>query len=823
MNSYGKNNKKTSQKEQSFDTDLELKKGLYYHRTGKLTEAEEIYKKILDVDPSNSDALHLLGYIAYQRGQNNRSIQLISKAIQFAPNSPSYYNNLGLAYNAMGQSEKAISSYKKALQLKPELPEAFHNMGITFQDMKSHDEALFCYSKALEINPGLSESLNNMGNIFKYKGELDKALSYYKKAIDCRHDYAEAYNNMGTVYRELLNFGEAITCHKKALAVKPEFEEALFNLGIIFQEQGKFEKAVSYYEKALQIKPQMTGCYANIGIIYRNMRNFEKAISCYKKGIEAIPDCAEFLENIGIILHESGKYDVAISFYKKAVAIGIDNQDILRSMGIAYYDLGNLKKAEECYIKSIKIDPGNVESLAQLIHLLQQNCEWTRVEQYVHQLNARLKKDISCVRKSPALPFLSLSIHHNNPALNYEIAKKRSSCISDHTGKKKSSFSFDIYRKNDNKIKIGYLSNDFRNHPVAHLIMGLFALHNRTNFQIYCYSYGKDEGLFYRDRIKDGCDSFIDIRNLSNEDAALQIYNDKIDILVDLMGYTAGNRLEICALRPAPVQVSWLGFPGTTGADFFDYIIVDRIVVPENQKPFYSEKMVYMPHSYQINADNQIIADKKWTKRDVGLPENSFVFCSFNQEYKIEPVIFNAWMNILNQVGNSVLWLLSKNRLAQNNLIEYAIDKGIDPQRIIFATSLEKSEHLSRHQFADLALDTRIYNGHTTTSDALWAGTPVIALKGKHFASRVSSSILSSIGLSHLITETLGEYEKLAITLANNTRELNLIQKDLKEKRLSEPLFGTARYAENLEQAYIEMYNIFLQGGKPRCINVLEG
>jgi len=352
--------------------------------------------------------------------------------------------------------------------------------------------------------------------------------------------------------------------------------------------------------------------------------------------------------------------------------------------------------------------------------------------------------------------------------------------------------------------------------------MGLFDRHNRADFKIYCYSYGKDEGKYYRESIKNSCDSFLELQNIASEDAAQQIFDDGIDILVDLMGYTAGNRLEVCALRPAPVQVTWLGFPGTTGADFFDYVIVDKTVVPEKQRIYYSEKTVFMPHSYQVNNDRQVISDKKWNKSDFGLPADSFVFCSFNQEYKIEPTIFDIWMSILHKVPKSVLWLLSKNRLAQDNLIKYAINRGINPKRIIFATSVEKSEHLARHKLADIALDTRVYNGHTTTSDALWAGVPVIALKGGHFASRVSSSILSSAGLPQLVTESLDEYEELAVSLAKNPQELDRIKQELKLKRLSEPLFDTARYATNLESAYREMLKIFDRGEKPHEIFVEE-
>ena len=312
-------------------------------------------------------------------------------------------------------------------------------------------------------------------------------------------------------------------------------------------------------------------------------------------------------------------------------------------------------------------------------------------------------------------------------------------------------------------------------------------------------------------------------RDLSDREAAKQIHEDQVDILVDLMGHTGDSRLAICAYRPAPVQVTYLGYPGGTGAGFFNYLIADKIVIPEEHTPFYRENLVYMPHSYQANDHSQIIAEKIWKRSNLGLPENGFVFCSFNQPYKIEPVMFDVWMSILKQVTGSVLWLLCRNRRAEENLKREADLRGVSPSRLIFAQELSKGEHLSRQKLADLFLDTRIVNGHTTTSDALWAGVPVITLMGGHFASRVSASLLKAVGLSGLITHSLDEYEAVAVRLALNRSELRSTRQTLSRNRLIEPLFDTRRFAENLEKAYKEMWRIYLNGESPRRIIVKEG
>jgi predicted O-linked N-acetylglucosamine transferase (SPINDLY family) len=315
---------------------------------------------------------------------------------------------------------------------------------------------------------------------------------------------------------------------------------------------------------------------------------------------------------------------------------------------------------------------------------------------------------------------------------------------------------------------------------------------------------------------------FIDLIDQSDPDAADQIYDDRIDILVDLMGHTRDHRLPISALRPAPVQVNFLGFPGTTGADFFDYIIADRTVIPKSHQSFFSEKIVFMPHCYQVNDHTQPIAAQPSSAAAHGLPENSFVFCAFHQSYKIDPIMFNSWMKILKAVPDSVLWLLKNNDCAQQYLRSGAAENGIDPQRLVFAPRLPKGEHLGRHNLANLMLDTRIYNGHTTTSDALWAGVPVVALAGNHFASRVSASILNAIGLPQLITSTLEGYEKLAVRLALDPSELSLWQKKIAENRSTHPLFDTRRYARNLENAFIQMWRIYAAGQDPKHIEVRE-
>jgi len=368
-------------------------------------------------------------------------------------------------------------------------------------------------------------------------------------------------------------------------------------------------------------------------------------------------------------------------------------------------------------------------------------------------------------------------------------------------------------------LVIGYLSGDFGNHPVGQIIHGLFGAHDRNQFEINCYSYGQDDNSDYQKHIAKTCNKFVDIRGLTHAQAAGRIYSDAVDILIDLAGHTRNNRLPICALRPAPIQISYLGFPGSVGADFFDYLIADKIVVPEAEAAFYTEKLIWMPHAYQVNTPHQIsVGANNYSP----LPEHAFVFCSFNQPSKIEPVMFDVWMKLLRQIPQGVLWLSAANPAAEHNLRNEAQNRGVNPNRLIFAQRLpSKADHLARLSLADIVLDTRLYNGHATTSDALWAGVPVISLYGKNFASRVGSSLLTAVGLPELIAKNLQEYEQLALKLAQQPSELAKIRQKLAKNRQNAPLFDTSLFARSLDQIYRAIWQLFVLGQSPRNIEML--
>ena len=592
---------------------------------------------------------------------------------------------------------------------------------------------------------------------------------------------------MGNAFKDQSKLTDAILCYQKALEIKPDFSEVYNNMGTAFQGQGKSTDAVSCYKKALEIKPDYVSAYYNLGNAFQEQGEFNEAISYYQKTLELRPDYAEAYNNIGAMFQEQGKLSEAIS----------------------------------CYQKALGLKPDYAEAYNNLFHQFQQTCAWQKTEGMAAKFDALTREALDSGIKTTETPFINI-MRYTDPSRNFTVAKSWSCDVERITSNLKNHFPHDIRKSRKTKITVGYLSNDFRNHPMAHLMLGLFGLHNRDEFNIFCYSYGKDDVSSYRTRIRRDCDKFVDLGNLNYAIAAKCIYEDQVDILVDLKGYTRGNRIGICALRPAPVQVRYLGLAGTTGADFFNYIITDRIVTPEEHARYYSENFVYMPHCYQVNDHTQEISNKDWKKADFGLPEGSFVFCSFNQGYKIEPVMFNTWMKILRQVQESVLWLQRENEITERNLGLEAEARGVKSDRLIFAEKLPKYEHLARLRLADMALDTRIVSGAATTSDALWVGIPVITLQGSNFASRMSSSILTGIGLSELIVHSIEEYEVLAVRLAHNPGELQTIRQKLTKNLSTEPLFDTPRFTKNLENAYKEMWKIFMAEESPRQIEVME-
>ena len=590
---------------------------------------------------------------------------------------------------------------------------------------------------------------------------------------------ADGYINKGAAFFSDGDISQAIKNFLKALEYNSNSIEASFNLGFCYLTQNNYEQAIFYFRKTLKLKPQDQ---------------------------EAANNLAMSLANYGaIMLYKDPKR--ALECLMEANKIIPENSNILYNIGNAYQAMGKTEESMETIKKVIKIDPEFEHAYGQYYLRLRTFAYWDEAKKIFKKMKELSDASLKLNKLTSETPFVSVC-NFEDPKRNFEIAKVWSKQDKDLVSNIK--FSRKISKKKAGElIRIGYLSYDFHDHATLHLLMGVLRLHNKKKFKIYAYSYGFPSESSYRRDAQKYVNVFRDIRLTSDLEAAEIINKDKIDILVDLKGHTSGCRLGIMALKPAPISVTWLGFPGTTGADYIDYILTDKIVTPPSEAKYYSEKIVYLPNTYQPTDNKQIISDRKFTRRNLGLPGDpeTIVFSSFNQPHKIEPEAFDVWMRILKQVPKSVLWLFVDNKIAANNLKKEVRKRGVDAGRIFFANPLPKDEHLKRIALADIALDTFTYNGHTTTSDCLWAGVPVITLKGNHFASRVSASLLTAMGMNYLITNSKIEYERLAIELATNPKKLFSIHYSLLSKRLSEPLFDTQRFTSDLEKIYAKLYH----------------
>ena len=677
------------------------------------------------------------------------------------------------------------------------------------------------YRAVLQVDPGHPDALHLLGMIESQKGNLHAAVDLIRQAIANFSGSDIFYSNLGNALSRLNRYDDAIDAYQQALWINPQSVATINNLATLLSESGRIDEAIQLFERALAINPGRAEVYNNLGNALTRHGRMNSAVACFDKAIALNPDYAVVLNNKGSALKQQGCFKAAIESFSRAVEINPAYAEAFNNLGEALADIGNPEEAIPFFRRALELKPDFGLACGNLYYALTRICDWNQAVPINALLDDYCDRAINSGKRPPEDPFLNL-IRHDDPCINFQVASAWSAMLNDQGARNTPVFDFSGRKKKESKIAIGYLSGNFHDHPMAHLINRLLAVHDRNAFTILCFSSGPDDSSDYRKRIVEGCDRFVDIHHLDHRAAAQCIYDSKVDILIDLMGHTKGNRLEICAKRPAPIQARYLGMAGTTGSPFFDYLIADPTVVPEDHFPYYSEKIVHMPHCYQVNDRRLEDSATAASKAEEGLPERGCVFCSFNQPYKIDAIIFRAWMRILKQVPESVLWLQGGNSTAERNLRSSADECGIDADRLVFGIRRPKDQHLQRLQLADLALDTRVISGAATTSDALWAGLPVVTIQGRHFASRMSASIVKAIGLPELVTPDLAAYEALAVNLARQPDALRAIRQKLERERMSAPLFDTSRFARHLEAAYREMWRRFLSNQTATALIVPE-
>jgi len=755
------------------------------YQAGDRAQSERLCRLLLRESPGSAEARYLLGVLALDAGNAQEATGRFEEAVAAAPQTASYHHALGEAYNAMRRGDDAVSAYQRALELDPKLAAAHNALGQVLLDRGDASAAANRFRAALAVRADYDRAHMNLGRALHVQGDLPQAQASFMEAVRINPKYATAHNNLGAVLQARGQIDEASKHFREALSLQPAYPEAHFNLGGALMARGESLAAAEQFQEAIRLRPN----YARAHV------------------------------QMAHALFDLGQVAAAVERFKQALALAPDDFAAQMRLGEGLRLLGRLEEAQKLFEQALRSRPDSAECFARRFQVRQELCDWQGRDAEVQRLGADAQREMEGGKATSVYPLSALALPWS-PERQLAIARSHArefERAAARVGPRATKPA-----RHSGRIKVAYLSRDFYDHPVGHLIYRLFDLHDRGKFEVHAYSFGPNDGSIYRKRIESNCEHFHDVQAMSLAQLDRQIRRDGIQILVDLMAYTGLARTAALALRPAPIQVSWLGYAGTMGADFIDYIVGDALVTPARFADGYSERIVRLPHTYMITDATQEISPAA-TRAAHGLPAEAIVFCCFNNAGKLEPSIFDAWMRILSRVPQSVLWLGVRQGTAQANLRREAAGRGVDGGRLIFAGHVpSKADHLARLRLADLFLDTHFYNAHATSADALSAGLPILTFPGETFASRVAASVLTAAGVPELIVPDLATYESRAVELATNPAELQQLRDILRQGRATTPLFDTPRFARNLEKAYQAMWQIHASGRPPQAIDVQE-
>jgi predicted O-linked N-acetylglucosamine transferase (SPINDLY family) len=641
------------------------------------------------------------------------------------------------------------------------------------------------------------------------QGNSAEAERIFAKVTKLEPNSAEIWANRGNNLIAMSMFDRAHEAFDRALAIEPACFEVLYNRGKLLDNAGQLEEALASYDKCLEIMPQFTDALNNRGAVLLRLGRYDEALAVFDKCLAITPNAPDTLNNRGNLLVKLERHDEALASYDKCIALAPAFTEAWINVGVLLIKVRRYEEAARVLGRALELDP-HADVIGNLVYARQQLCDWRDLPGLTSKLLDRVQKG-----EPAATPFVLLAAT--------DSSRLQLQCAGAYVAKEHPPADCLLWRGEryaHERIRIAYLSADFRDHAVAYLTAGLFEHHDRTKFETIAISFSPHNRDEMQGRIRNAFENFVDARIKSDREVANLLRELDVDIAVDLMGFTLHSRLGILAFRPAPIQVNYLGYPGTMGADYIDYIIADRYVVPARLRPGYSENVVYLPDTFQANDVKRPLPVRTSSRAENGLPERDFVFCSFNSPAKITPAVFDIWMRLLRQVENSVLWILADSDASERNLRREAQIRGITPDRLVLAQRVGYADYLARFRLADLFLDTLPFNGGTTVSDALWAGLPVVTCSGEAFAARMAGSLLNAIGLPELITQTLPDYERLALKLATDAGRLADIRAKLWRNRATYPIFDTDRFRRHIESAFITMNERHRRGEPPADFSV---
>jgi protein O-GlcNAc transferase len=808
------------------------------HQAGNLTHAEELYRQVLQTNPSHADAWAYLGAICQAQGRFTDAEKSFQQVVQLMPGHARAHNCLATVLVQQGKLAEAAASLEIARRSLPANADIQNNLGTVLARLGRTSEAVNCFRQALRHRADFAQAHYNLGLALRKQGQTEEAIAEFAEALRCQPEFAPAMHDMGHAQVELGKLADAESSYRQVLRLHPNYAEAHVNLGSTLQSLDRLDEAVACFHTALRLNPNFAEAYYNLGNALQRLKRFDDAIAAYHEALRLNPDHAEAHNNLGLVHAKSGRLDEAVACHRRALQLQPDVAEIHINLAAALKTQEQFLEALICYRRALELQPDNVPVVAEVVHHLQLMCLWENLEDLSRRVINGVGKDSAPGVVDSVSPFAFLSLPTSTTAqqqlqcarkyidqlLQKEIPNVRSP-MSDVKNPTSSTSDIrhrtsNIEHRTPNIITVGYLSADFHEHATAYLIAELIEKHDRKRLAVFGYSIGSEDSSPMRRRLVNAFDRFVDLKDAGFQEAAKRIHEDEVDILIDLKGYTRQSRTQIMALRPAPIQAHYLGYPGTMGASFIDYILVDDFVVPPDQQPYFTEKLVHLPGCYQVNDSRREIAAYTPSRAECGLPDAGLVFCCFNNSYKFTPRLFDVWMRLLKAVPGSVFWLLEANRFVPGNLRREALARGVAPERLVFAPPVPMPRHLARHRLADLFLDTLPYNAHTTASDALWMGCPVLTVSGQPFASRVAGSLLRTIGLPELMKTSLQEYEEMALRLAREPDLLADLRARLQANRRTSRLFDGGQFARSLEQAYLTMWEIYASGQSPRAFAV---
>lgn len=784
-----------------------------------------------------------------EKGMDDQAAQVLQDVLQRNPTAVGATGLLSILYERKGMLDISEKLWRQALQYA-DTPIAKNGLGNVLFKMKRYGEAEKAFTSAVSIEPDFSPAFFNLGRLHKHQGDIDRAIHFFLDALRYAPQHIPALNNLGNCYQQKGQYEQALECYTKALQIKPDLVEAHLNIGHLFRGKNRKQEAREKYELVLRLQPENVSALGQLGLLYFESDDLVAAESHLRQATSLDPADIENLFSLAVLLQAQGRLDEAIRLLRRTLRLQPDLVKAHLALGSIYLDRGAASTARNYFLKCYRLDRNNagacynlgvvaeaekkqeealkwfgkakklnnniaLQTLYQIANLRIRLGHWHEYDESVAELirktDAYLKSTLLL-----SLPDLVLNYFPLPPHYFKEVAMRGARKTDKQLAPIRKALNFSYRATVGERIKIGYMSPDFRSHAVGILVADLFACHNRKKFQVHAYSL-VDSRDAYTDRIRRGCSRFVDISRMSLEYAAKKIYDDGIDVLVDLAGYTTFSRPSILALRPAPVQAQFLGFPGTMGAEYVQYILADRWLIPDEHADRYTEKVIRIPHAFPASAIE--IDNREMSRKAYGLPTDAFVFCCFNSIYKIDPHLFSIWCSILRDVSSSVLWLSATDKKVMSVLCSEANRHGIAEERIIFAPKDPMPTYLARYQLANLFLDTYYYSAGSTAVCAMQAGIPMLTVTGETNASRMGASILASAGLDEMICSDLKEYASQAVRFGRHPDLLEPVREKLIHQEDS-PLFDLKGFTRNLEKALVRMSDRYYAGNKPQSFEI---